>query len=89
MTSHQYEQSMKAVNYLRHGAPAHQKSALPGRFVGNSASTFKHGQIVTDNIATWIKERFAAGPFDYLPFVFKCAIFPISICAIFIHHRYF
>jgi hypothetical protein len=67
ITSHQYEQSIKAVDYLQHSAPAHQKSALAGYFVRNSASTFKHGQIVTDNIATWINERFAAGPFDYPP----------------------
>jgi hypothetical protein len=36
MTVHQLERSLKAVDYLRNGAPAHQIDPLPGCFVKNS-----------------------------------------------------
>ena len=32
MTIHQLERSLKAVDYLRNGAPAHQSEILPGCF---------------------------------------------------------
>jgi hypothetical protein len=68
MTVHQYERSKKAVDYLRNGAPSFQKKVLPGCFEKNSNSTVKNGQEVTEAIATWIKEGYAAGPFDSPPY---------------------
>ncbi len=68
MTVHQYERSKKAVDYLRNGAPSFQKTVLPGCFEKNSNSTVKNGQEVTEAIATWIKEGYAAGPFDSPPY---------------------
>jgi len=63
MTIHQYERSMKAVDYLKNGAPSHQMEDLPGVFVENSTSAFLHGRQVTESVATWISEGYAAGPF--------------------------
>jgi hypothetical protein len=36
--------------------------------VNNSSITYKYGEAVTDNIATWIDKGFAAGPFDTPPY---------------------
>jgi hypothetical protein len=67
MTSHEYSRARKAVDFLRNGAPSHQSSRLPGCFVKNASSTVKYGRHITDSIATWIEEGFAAGPFDKPP----------------------
>jgi hypothetical protein len=67
MTCHQYGRCKKAIDYLLNGAPAFQKSALPGCFVKNAPSTLKHGRAITDNIATWVHEGYAAGPFEGPP----------------------
>jgi hypothetical protein len=74
MTIHQFERSMKAVDYLKNGAPAFQKNTLPGCFVKNADSTLRHGKEITDNIATWVSEGYAAGPFDSPP----CANFRVN-----------
>jgi len=74
MTIHQYERSLKAIDYLRNGAPAFQEKNLPGCYVKNAASTLRYGREITDNIATWVKEGFAAGPFDSPP----CANFRVN-----------
>jgi hypothetical protein len=67
MTIHQYGRCKKAIEYLSKGAPAFQKSELPGCFVKNAPSTLKHGRAITDNIATWVHEGYAAGPFEGPP----------------------
>jgi hypothetical protein len=67
MTTHQYGRCKKAIEYLSKGAPAFQKSELPGCFVKNAHSTLKHGRAITDNIATWVHEGYAAGPFEGPP----------------------
>jgi len=67
MTSHQYLRSKKAVAYLERGAPSFQTEVLPSCFVKNALCAVKHGQQVTECIATWIKDGFAAGPFDCPP----------------------
>jgi hypothetical protein len=64
---HQYNRALKALDYLCNGAPACQKSDLPGCFVNNASNTLLHGQAVTENIATWIKEGYASGPFSDPP----------------------
>jgi hypothetical protein len=74
MTVHQLERSLKAISYLKHGAPSFQTEKLPGCFVKNAASCYVHGRQVTENIATWIKEGYAAGPFDGPP----CANFRVN-----------
>ncbi len=60
-------QAKKAIDYLKHGAPSFQRGNLPACFVKNAKSTIIHGAQVTDNIATWIAEGYAAGPFDGPP----------------------
>ena len=67
MTCHQMERALKAMDYLRNGAPSFQSCQLPGCFVQNAQSTITHGQAVTENIATWVEEGYAAGPFDSPP----------------------
>jgi len=67
LTVHQYERSMKAVDFLKNGAPSHQTDYLPSCFVKNSPSAFKHGRQVTESIASWVAEGYAAGPFDSPP----------------------
>jgi len=67
MTIHQLERSLKAVDHLRNGAPAHQSEILPGCFVKNSKTAFTYGKFVTEEIATWIEKGYAAGPFDSPP----------------------
>ncbi len=64
MTDHQFERSLKAIDYLKNGAPAFQEKTLPGCYVRNAASTLRYGREITDNIATWVNEGFTAGPFD-------------------------
>jgi hypothetical protein len=54
MTIHQAERSLKAVQYLKEGAPSFQEATLPACFVRNASSTYKHGKEITENIATWI-----------------------------------
>jgi len=67
MTIHEYDRSMKAVDYLKNGAPSFQKEVLPGCYVKNALCAIKHGKEVTEAVATWVKEGFAAGPFDGPP----------------------
>ena len=57
----------KSVRFLCEGGPAYQKTTLPGCFVENAPSAVKFGDIVTDNIATWIKKDFVSGPFACPP----------------------
>jgi hypothetical protein len=74
MTCHQFARAKKAIDYLKHGAPSFQRGNLPACFVKNAKSTIIHGAQVTDNIATWIAEGYAAGPFDGPP----CANFRVN-----------
>ena len=68
MLPFQLERARKAISYLRKGAPAHQKlPPLPACFNKNTASTYLHGEAVVDTVATWVKNGFAAGPFDTPP----------------------
>jgi hypothetical protein len=62
----QFERARKAVNFLRFGAPAFQKSFLSGCYV-KITNTHKYDAVVTDNIATLIAKGFAAGPFNAPP----------------------
>jgi hypothetical protein len=74
MTCHQFARAKKAIDYLRFGAPSFQRNNLPACFVKNAKSTIVNVAQVTDNIATWIAEGYAAGPFDGPP----CANFRVN-----------
>lgn len=67
LTIHQILRAKKCISYLRSGAPAFQIKELPPIFCKNVPSTAKHGQLVTDTIAVWIKKGFASGPFESPP----------------------
>jgi hypothetical protein len=67
MTVHQVDRSLKAVQYLREGAPSFQETSLPACYVKNASSTSKYGKEITENIATWVDEGYAAGPFNSPP----------------------
>jgi hypothetical protein len=58
----------KAIRNLVKGAPAAQKSVLPSCSVRNAFSALKHGHVMTDTIADWVKNDFVAGPFSSPPF---------------------
>jgi hypothetical protein len=64
MTEHQFSHASKAVEYLSFGAPSFQSEDLPACYVKNASSTFTHGSKVTECIATWVSEGYAAGPFE-------------------------
>ena len=66
-TIHQILRAKKCISFLRSGAPAFQIKELPPIFCKNVPSTAKHGQLVTDTIAVWIKKGFASGPFETPP----------------------
>jgi hypothetical protein len=67
LTTAERLRGMKTVDALKFGASAHQKSELPYMTVKNAKSALKHGQYVTDNVASWVKAGFVAGPFDTPP----------------------
>ena len=68
MTESQKERAEKSILNLREGGSSYQKlPELPGCFCKNANSTFLYGQTITDNIASWVKSGFAAGPFDQPP----------------------
>lgn len=60
--------AIKCLKNFELGADSFQKTELPSCFVSNCKSTIKHGGLVTDTLATWIKKDFVAGPFDSPPF---------------------
>ncbi len=67
LTSAQLKRAGKAIEYLKHGAPSHQATELGACHVANSSKTVMNGRVVTDNIATWIKMKYATGPFSEPP----------------------
>ena len=67
LTTAEIMRGEKSVRFLCEGGPAYQKTTLPGCFVENAPSAVKFGDIVTDNIATWIKKDFVSGPFACPP----------------------
>jgi hypothetical protein len=67
LTKAQVSRSSRIIEYLRFGAPAHQSKPLGKCHVENSKKTTSNGHEVTDNIATWIVKKYAAGPFDSPP----------------------
>jgi len=66
-TIHQKEAAATALKNLSEGAPAHQKSDLPGAILRNAASAHTYGPEVTANLEKWLKEGYLAGPFTEPP----------------------
>ena len=67
------KRAWKVIDNLKNGAEAYQKTELPALATFNSQTTFENGEFLTDKIATWIIEKFVAGPFDYAPLPgFRC-----------------
>ena len=67
LTKAEFERGQRAIEYLKKGAPSFIKQNIQGCMVENAMSANRYGAEVTDNIATWIKKGFAAGPFDTPP----------------------
>jgi hypothetical protein len=67
LTVSQVKRAGRIIEYLKFGAPAHQDKPLGHCQVENSKKTTSNGRAVTDNIATWIVKKYAAGPFDKPP----------------------
>ena len=67
MTACEFRRARKVVSDLKNGADAYQRGPLPPVNSVNAQSTFEHGQLLTDTVATWVKNGFVAGPFDCPP----------------------
>ena len=63
----QWARAQKVIEFLKNGAPSYQKGPLPACVVKNASATFKHGEIITDTVASWLKKGFVAGPFTTPP----------------------
>ena len=67
MTKAEICRGNKAVEYLVHGAPAHQKKQLPPVACRNHESSYENAVSLTDTIAQWIIGKFVSGPFRCPP----------------------
>ncbi len=67
MSKTEIRRAERVILDLKTGASAYQKKDLPPITVPNSGSCYKYGELLTDKIATWIKDGFVAGPFDTPP----------------------
>jgi hypothetical protein len=63
----EFRRGLRCVKNLEEGAESFQKSNLPPCVVDNAPSAVKHGEAVTDAVASWVKTGFTAGPFDFPP----------------------
>ena len=67
LTAAQFNRGLKSVEFLKKGAPSYQIKDLPSCHVKNAPTTCKNGGLVTDNIATWVKQKIVSGPFTSPP----------------------
>ncbi len=67
MLPHQFARAKKALDFLKNGAPAYQKTILPACKIMNTPSTAQYGLEVADTIATWVKKGIVSGPFREPP----------------------
>jgi hypothetical protein len=67
MLPHQFAWAKRALDFLKHEAPAYQKTVLPACSVMNTPSTSQYGLEVADTIATWVKKGFVSEPFREPP----------------------
>ena len=62
-TSQQRVRARKAIRDQQEGASAFQVKSLPPICVGNAKSSYEHGEIITDTLASWTKAGIIKGPF--------------------------
>ena len=67
LTKTELKRAERVIKDLREGADSCQLSELPAMATNNSATAFLHGELLTDKIASWVKEDFVCGPFEYPP----------------------
>ena len=67
LTAAQFNRGLKSVEFLKKGTPSYQIKDLPSCHVKNAPTTCKNGGLVTDNIATWVKQKIVSGPFTSPP----------------------
>jgi hypothetical protein len=58
----------KTIERLKGKRPVKLKKRLDPLFEKNAKSALENGQAMTDVLATWIKKRFVAGPFEKPPY---------------------
>ena len=67
MTASEVRRASKIVKDLKNGTESYQKGPLLPIKTANAKSTYEHGELLTDTIATWIRKGFLAGPFKVPP----------------------
>jgi hypothetical protein len=67
LTESEISRAKATVDNLKYGASSFQKSDLPPCFEKNAPGIESFGKEVSDTIASWLKKKFAAGPFDEPP----------------------
>lgn len=67
LTNSQLKRGFKAANMIIEGAHCCQRNDLPACMQKNADNTLLHGEAVTDTVASWIKDKFVAGPFKEPP----------------------
>jgi len=68
LTASQVKRADKVLSDMEGGAEAYQKSVLPELSTLNTSSAYEWGELLTDKIASWVKEGYVKGPFDSPPF---------------------
>jgi len=59
----------RAIRTLKFGSKICFKKGLKVKnFSKNGKSAFKHGRLITDTIATWVKKKYVIGPFSTPPY---------------------
>ena len=59
----------RAIKTLKFGSKICFKKGLKvNNFSKNGKSAFKHGRLITDTIATWVKKKYVIGPFSTPPY---------------------
>ena len=64
---HQRKIAKNALRTISKGAVTAMKKCLPPIVSKNARSAFAHGELLTDTIAQWVKNKMVAGPFDEPP----------------------
>jgi hypothetical protein len=67
MTVHEIKRAKSCISDLLNGASSFQNKHLPSCEIENNFTTKTFGKEVTDSIAHWVKQGFAAGPFKEPP----------------------
>ena len=67
LTKSELNRASTIIRDLKSGADSYQLGDLPAISSGNSKSAFDYGELLTDKIATWIKDGYVAGPFNCPP----------------------